>query len=387
MRFFHISDLHIGKKLHEMDITKDQEHILNEIIKMADEKKPDAVFIAGDVYDRSVPPANALNLFDNFITELELRDIKVFIISGNHDSPDRLQFAKEILEKNDIYIAGTFDGGLQKEIIEDDHGHVNIYMLPFIKPSFVSNFFKDEIIDSYEKALRVVINSEEIDLSERNILISHQFVTNAGIEPETSESEAIRIGGLDNIDVSAFEPFDYVALGHIHRPQKVGRETIRYCGTPLKYSFSECNHRKSVTMVDFEEKGNISISKLPLKPLRDMVILKDTLDNLLTKSEYTKYSDDYICAIITDEEDLFDPIGQIRSVYKNTLLIEIENTKSQYIDHDLAYKGDIKEKDPLELFREFYYMQNNTEMSDIQDKIIQEILSELGGGQDWNQLN
>ena len=233
-----------------------------------------------------------------------------------------------------ILIAGTFDGGLQKEIIEDDHGHVNIYMLPFIKPSFVSNFFKDEIIDSYEKALRVVINSEEIDLSERNILISHQFVTNAGIEPETSESEAIRIGGLDNIDVSAFEPFDYVALGHIHRPQKVGRETIRYCGTPLKYSFSECNHRKSVTMVDFEEKGNISISKLPLKPLRDMV-LKDTLDNLLTKSEYTKYSDDYICAIITDEEDLFDPIGQIRSVYKNTLLIEIENTKSQYIDHDL----------------------------------------------------
>jgi len=382
MRFFHISDLHIGKKLHEVDITKDQEHILEEIIKMATKHKPDAIFIAGDVYDRSVPPASALNLFNDFITELESRDIKVFIISGNHDSPDRLQFAKEILEKNDIYIAGSFNGSLQKVVVEDEYGHVNVYMLPFIKPSIVSNFFKEEFIDSYEKAFRLVIEAQEIDLSERNILISHQFVTNQGVEPETSESEAIRVGGLDNIDVSAFDRFDYVALGHIHRPQKIGRETVRYSGTPLKYSFSECNHKKSVTMVDFGEKGDIKIDFLPLNPLKDMVILKDKLENLLTKEEYTKHSNDYIAAIITDEEDLFDPIGQLRSVYKNTLQIEIENTKSQYVDHDLVYSGDIKEKDPLDLFKEFYYMQNNEEMTDIQEKIILEILDELGGGQD-----
>lgn len=255
-------------------------------------------------------------------------------------------------------------------------------MLPFIKPSIVSNFFKEEFIDSYEKAFRLVIEAQEIDLSERNILISHQFVTNQGVEPETSESEAIRVGGLDNIDVSAFDRFDYVALGHIHRPQKIGRETVRYSGTPLKYSFSECNHKKSVTMVDFGEKGDIKIDFLPLNPLKDMVILKDKLENLLTKEEYTKHSNDYIAAIITDEEDLFDPIGQLRSVYKNTLQIEIENTKSQYVDHDLVYSGDIKEKDPLDLFKEFYYMQNNEEMTDIQEKIILEILDELGGGQD-----
>ncbi len=381
MKFFHISDLHIGKKLREMDITKDQEHILNEIVKKADEHKPDAVFIAGDLYDRSVPPANAVNLFDDFITKLEIRNVKLFIISGNHDSPDRLQFAKDILEKNDIYIAGSFNGKVQKEVVKDEYGNVNIYMLPFIKPSIVSSFYKEETIDSYEKAFRTVVSSEDINLSERNILISHQFVTNAGREPETSESEAIRIGGLDNIDVSAFDSFDYVALGHIHRPQKVGRETVRYCGTPLKYSFSECNHKKSVTMVEIKEKENITITKLPLNPLKDMKIFKDTLENLINNTEYTKHSDDYIYAIITDEKDLFDPIGQLRSVYKNILLLEIENTKSQYLDHEVGYSSDVKEKDPLDLFKEFYYIQNNEDMSEVQEKIILEIIGELGGGQ------
>ncbi len=379
MRFFHISDLHIGKKLREKDISDDQVYILKEIIRLVDDHKPDGVLIAGDVYDRSVPPASALNIFNDFITELETRDVKVFIISGNHDSPDRLQFAKDILSKSDVYIAGSFDGHLDKVTMEDEYGKVNVYMLPFIKPSSVANFYKYEVVDSYDKALRLVIDSAKIDTDERNILISHQFVTNLGKEPETSESESVRIGGLDNIEVSAFDSFDYVALGHLHKPQKVGRETVRYCGTPLKYSFSEANHTKSVTMVSMEDKGKITINKLPLTPLKDMYIIKDTLDNLLQKQEYTQYSDQYIYAIITDEEDLFDPIGQLRSIYDNILLLEIENRKSQYINDDLAYEGDIKEKDPLELFKEFYFLQNNEEISDKQENILMKTLDQLGG--------
>lgn len=379
MKFFHISDLHIGKKLREMDITKDQEHILNEIIELADNKKPDAFLISGDVYDRSVPAANAINLFNDFITELESRKIKVFIISGNHDSPERIQFANKILEKNDIHIAGTFDGKMKSVELEDEFGPINIYMLPFIKPSIVANFFEDKIIDSYEKAARIVIDEENIDSKQRNVLIAHQFVTNNGKEPEQSESESIRVGGLDNIDVSIFDKFDYVALGHIHRPQKVGRDTVRYCGTPLKYSFSECNHEKSITMVEFNEKDDITITKLSLHPIKDMRIIKDTLDNLLNNEEYTKYSNDYINAIVTDEDELFDPIGQLRNVYKNILLLEIENTRSQYIEDELIFSTKVKEKAPFELFQDFYFSQNNVDMSSSQEKILLEILDNLGG--------
>lgn len=379
MKFFHISDLHIGKKLREMDITKDQKHILNEIIELADKKKPDAFLIAGDIYDRSVPAANAINLFNDFITELESRNIKVFIISGNHDSPERIQFANKILEKNDIHIAGTFEGKLECVELEDELGPINIYMLPFIKPSIVANFFEDKIIDSYEKAARLVIDQEDIDSKQRNVLLAHQFVTNNGQEPEQSESESIRVGGLDKIDVSIFDKFDYVALGHIHRPQKVGRDTVRYSGTPLKYSFSECNHEKSVTMVEFNQKDDITITKLPLHPIKDMRIIKDTLYNLLNSEEYAKYSDDYIYAIVTDEEELFDPIGQLRIVYKNILLLEIENTRSQYIENQLIFSTKIKEKAPFELFQEFYFSQNNVDMSSSQEKILLEILDNLGG--------
>ena len=379
MKFFHISDLHIGKKLREMDISKDQEHIIQQIIKKADEYSPDAILIAGDIYDRSVPPASALNLFNDFITELESRDIKVFVISGNHDSPDRLQFGKSILKKNDVYIAGTFDGKLQKVELTDEYGDINIYMLPFIKPSTVSMFYKDEVIDSYDKAFRLVVEEAQVNQEERNVLISHQFVTYGSKEPETSESESIRIGGLDNIDVSAYEPFDYVALGHIHRPQKVGRETVRYCGTPLKYSFSEISSEKSITMVEMKEKKDISISKIPLTPLKDMRVIEDTLENLLHKPEYTKYSKDYVSAIVIDEEELFDPIGQLRAVYDYLLLLEIKNTKSQYINEDIEYSADIKEKDPFELFKNFYYIQNNKEINKTQEKILLEVFAELGG--------
>lgn len=383
MKLLHISDLHIGKKFRETDFTPDQIHILNEIVEIADTEKPEGIIIAGDVYDRSVPPAGAVNIFDDFLTKLEMRGINVFIISGNHDSPERLNYGKEILGKNRIYIAGTFKGEPDKVVLEDEYGILNMYLLPYIKPSLVSNFHSDVFIDTYEGAARFVIDRANIDTSERNIITAHQFVTNAEAEPEKSDSEVLTIGGLDNIDVSVFEPFDYVALGHIHGPQKVGRDTVRYCGTPLKYSFSECNHKKSVTCIEIKEKGNITISQIPLHPIRDMRVIKDKLDNLLHDSKYTgKNCEDYIYAIITDEEDIYDPIGKLRTVYPNILLLEVENTKTGINENSKSSASDVENKSPMDLFEEFYKNQNNVDLTDSQKMIIYEILEELGGEMD-----
>lgn len=381
MKFLHISDLHIGKKLRETDFTEDQVHILNEIIGIADDTRPDGIFIAGDIYDRSVPAANGVNLFDDFLTKLEMRGIKVFIISGNHDSPERLNFGKEIMGKNGIYIAGTFRGKMDRITLEDEHGKINIYLLPYVKPSIVSYYIKDREADTYEKAVKAVIDAAGPDRAQRNILVAHQFVTNQGAEPEKSDSELLSVGGLDNIDVSVFDPFDYVALGHIHGPQKIGRETVRYCGTPLKYSFSECNHKKSVTCVEIGEKGQIKVTAIPLHPVRDMRIIKDNLNSLLTDEKYTgKNCDDYIQAVLTDEEDIYDPIGKLRTVYPNILILERENAKTRLNEASrTSASGDVAERSPMDLFEEFYKNQNNVELNERQRKIMTDIFTELGG--------
>lgn len=380
MKLLHISDLHIGKKFRETDFTQDQIHILNEIVEITDTEKPDGIIIAGDVYDRSVPPAGAVNIFDDFLTRLEMRNIHVFMISGNHDSPERLNYGKEILGKNRIYIAGTFKGELEKIVLEDEYGPLNMYLLPFIKPSVVSNYHRESNIDSYETAAKLVIDAANIDTSQRNILTAHQFVTNAGVEPEKSDSEVLSIGGLDNIDVSVFDPFDYVALGHIHRPQKIGRDEVRYCGTPLKYSFSECNHKKSITCMEIKEKDNITITQIPLHPVRDMRVIKDKLENLLHDSKHIgKNCEDYIHAIITDEEDIYDPIGKLRTVYPNILLLEVENTKTSINENSKSSASDVENKSPMDLFEEFYMNQNNVDLTDSQKSIMYEIFEELGG--------
>lgn len=381
MKFLHISDLHIGKKFRETDFTEDQIYILNEIIRIVDDIKPDGIFIAGDVYDRSVPTANAVNLFDDFLTRLELRSIRTFIISGNHDSPERLNFGKEIMGKNGIYIAGAFKGKPDRITLEDEFGSIYIYLLPFVKPSIVSYYLKDTDTSTYEKAVKAVIDAAQIDVTQRNILIAHQFVTNQGVEPEQSDSELLSVGGLDNIDVSVFEPFDYVALGHIHGPQKIGRETVRYCGTPLKYSFSECNHKKSVTCIEIGNKGEIKLTYLPLHPKRDMRIIKDNINNLLSDEKYTGMNcEDYIQAIITDEEDVYDPMGRLRTVYPNILILERENARTRINeDSRTSATGDVANRTPLDLFEEFFKNQNNVELNDRQRKIVMEILTELGG--------
>lgn len=381
MKFLHISDLHIGKKFRETDFTEDQIYILNEIIRIVDDIKPDGIFIAGDIYDRSVPTANAVNLFDDFLTRLEMRSIRTFIISGNHDSPERLNFGKEIMGKNGIYIAGAFKGKPDRITLEDEFGSIYIYLLPFVKPSIVSYYLKDADTSTYEKAVKAVIDAAQIDVTQRNILIAHQFVTNQGVEPEQSDSELLSVGGLDNIDVSVFEPFDYVALGHIHGPQKIGRETVRYCGTPLKYSFSECNHKKSVTCIEIGNKGDIKLTYLPLHPKRDMRIIKDNINNLLSDEKYTGMNcEDYIQAIITDEEEVYDPMGRLRTVYPNILILERENARTRINeDSRTSATGDVANRSPLDLFEEFFKNQNNVELNDRQRKIVMEILTELGG--------
>ncbi len=381
MKFLHISDLHIGKKFRETDFTEDQTYILNEIIHIVDDIKPDGIFIAGDIYDRSVPTANAVNLFDDFLTRLEMRSIRIFMISGNHDSPERLNFGKEIMGKNGIHIAGAFRGKPDRITLEDEFGSISIYLLPFVKPSIVSYYLKDADTTTYEKAVKAVIDAAQIDVSQRNILIAHQFVTNQGVEPEQSDSELLSVGGLDNIDVSVFDSFDYVALGHIHGLQKIGRETVRYCGTPLKYSFSECNHKKSVTCIEIGNKGDIKLSYLPLHPKRDMRIIKDNIDNLLSDEKYTGMNcEDYIQAIITDDEEVYDPMGRLRKVYPNILILERENARTRINeDSRTSAAGDVANRTPLDLFEEFFKNQNNVELNDRQRKIVMEILTELGG--------
>lgn len=381
MKFFHISDLHIGKKLRETDFLPEQIYILDQIVEAVDKEKPDGILIAGDIYDRSVPPAGAVHVFDDFLTKLSQRNIHIFIISGNHDSPERLNYAKELLGKHKVYIGGTFQGDLDKIQLTDEFGKCNIYLMPYIKPSMVLNYKKDVEITTYEEAARIVIDDSNINTIERNILVAHQFVTNQGIEPEKSESEIVSIGGLDNIDVSVFDAFDYVALGHIHGPQKIGRETIRYCGTPLKYSFSECNHKKSITCIHMKEKGDIEISLIPLVPRKDLRIIKDTLDNLLTLERYTLLNnEDFIKAIITDEEDVFDPIGKLRTKYPNVLLLEVDNNKSSISEYAASLpKGEeVASRNPMDLFTEFYFNQNNVEINENQKNILLDIFEEMG---------
>jgi exonuclease SbcD len=380
VKLFHISDLHIGKKFRETDFLPEQIYILDQIVEAVDNEKPDGILIAGDIYDRSVPPANAVHVFDDFLTKLSKRNVHIFIISGNHDSPERLNFAKELLGKHKVYIGGTFQGELDKIELSDEHGKVNIYLMPFIKPSMVLNYKKDVEISTYEEAAKIVIDDSNINTVERNILVAHQFVTNGGVEPEKSESEIVSIGGLDNIDVSVFHPFDYVALGHIHGPQKIGRDTIRYCGTPLKYSFSECNHKKSITCIHMKEKGDIEISLIPLVPRKDLRVIKDTLHNLLTLEKYTSLNnEDYIKAIITDEDDVFDPIGKLRTKYPNVLLLEVENAKSSMSEYAASLpKGEVASRNPMDLFTEFYFNQNNVEINENQINILLNIFEEMG---------
>lgn len=381
MKILHLSDLHIGKIVLEQSMLEDQKYILNQIIKKIKEEKIELVLISGDVYDRSVPTGDAITVLNNFLKIL-IKDlnIKVCMIAGNHDSKERLNFGSEIFKDDGLYISSIYNGKIDKIQLEDEFGKLNIYMLPYIKLVEVKEFFDEGVdISSYNLAVKEVISKEDINENERNIILSHQFVTAGGVEPEKSESETLYLGGTENVDYSCYDKFDYVALGHIHGPQKIGRDTCRYSGTILKYSFSEVHQNKSLTVIDFKEKNNLKMDFIPLKPMRDMRVIKGPIEEL-TNEEYYKTTnrDDYIRAIITNEEQVYDAIGKLKKIYPNVLRLDIENLKSSFnSDLKLSDLDDIKKKDEVELFNEFYKYQNNQELNEAQLKIIKEVVKEV----------
>ena len=373
MKFVHLSDLHLGKRVNEYSMLEDQEYILTKIINIIDDEKPAGVIIAGDVYDKSIPSAEAVQMFDDFLTRLAKRNLQVFIISGNHDSPERMSFGSRLMDQSGIHISQVYDGKITPFTLQDESGDVNIYMLPFVKPAHVKRF-SDESIESYTDAIRVAIAEMKVDQSARNLLITHQFVTGA----TRSESEDISVGGSDNVDVSVFDGFDYVALGHIHSPQNCTSERVRYCGTPLKYSFSEAKDNKSVTIVDLAEKGSLSVKTVSLVPMRDMVEIKGRYNEIILKSFYenTSYQEDYIHITLTDEEDIVDAIGKLRTVYHNLMKLDYDNKRTRSVSQ-VDGAVDVETKTPIELFSDFYELQNNQPMSDEQKAFVEALIEQV----------
>ena len=370
MKLIHLSDLHLGKRLNEYSFIEDQQHILLSIIGIIKDEKPDGVLIAGDVYDKAVASTEAITLFNKFLVRLSELDTQIFVISGNHDSPERLTSYGELLI-DCIHIAPVYDGRVDPVVLSDSYGEVGIYMLPFIKPAHVSRYAEGQEIKTYTDAMRCAIEKMNVDKGRRNVLITHQFVTGA----DRCDSEEISVGGTDNVDACVFEPFDYVALGHLHAAQNCGKDTVRYCGTPLKYSFSESKHTKSVTVVELAEKGSVSVRTIPLKPLHDLVELKGSYDEVTSKAFYegTSYQQDYTHITLTDEQDIPDAIGKLRSIYKRLMKLSYDNKRTRS-NSVLTADEHVREKSPLELFSEFYEKQNNQPMSDEQTRFITEMI-------------
>ena len=373
MKIVHLSDLHLGKRVNEFSMLEDQAYILIRILNVLDDVKPDAVIIAGDVYDKSVPSAEAVELFDDFLWKLAQRRLQVFIISGNHDSAERIAFASRLIDSSGIHLSPVYNGKVAPVSLQDQYGPVNFYMLPFIKPAHVRRFFEDAEINSYTDALRVAIDAMEMNHDQRNVLITHQFVTGAS----RSESEDISVGGADNVDAAVFDGIDYVALGHIHGSQNIGSDRIRYCGTPLKYSFSEANHTKSVTVVTLAEKGKLTTETIPLTPKHDMRELRGFYMDLTARQAYEgTATDDYLHITLTDEEDIPDVMNKLRVIYPNLMKLEYDNKRTRS-GREITGADAPESKSPLELVAEFYELQNGQPMSEEQARYSKEIIEKI----------
>lgn len=373
MKLIHLSDLHLGKRVNEFSMLEDQEYILTKIINIIDGEKPDAVIIAGDVYDKSVPSAEAVQLFDDFLCRLAKRRLQVFVISGNHDSAERMAFGGRLMEMSGVHMSPVYNGNVEPISLDDEFGRVNFYMLPFVKPANVRRFFEDSEIESYTDAVRAAVESMNVNTAERNVIITHQFVTGA----ERSESEEISVGGSDNVDASVFDCFDYTALGHIHGPQNIGSERIRYCGTPLKYSFSEAKHKKSVTVVELGEKGSFEVRTVALEPKRDMREIKGTYAEITLRDNYINTNtDDYIHITLTDEDDIPDAIGRLRVIYPNLMKLDYDNNRTR-TGAKLDVIENIEHRSPLDLFSEFYEKQNNQPMTDGQSAFMESLIESI----------
>ena len=375
MKFIHVSDLHIGKRLGESPLLEEQEAILSAILSAVDDEAPDGILIAGDVYDKSIPSAEAVQLFDDFLVKLANRHLKVFIISGNHDSPERIAFASRIMDATGIHLSPVYSGHVTPTVMEDAHGSLNVYMLPFVKPSHVRRFFENEEIGSYTDAIRVAVNAMQIDTNERNVLVAHQFVTGA----EPSQSEELYVGGSENVDACVFDGFDYVALGHIHGAQSCGSARIRYCGTPLKYSFSEVKHQKSLTVVELGKKGTEPVIRtLPLLPIHDMSELRGSFAELTDPIYYEgkDFREHYLRIILTDEEDVPEAMARLRQIYPRVLSLDYDNTRTRR-NQSVTGATDADKRSAFELFADFFELQNNMPMTEEQSNYMKELIERI----------
>lgn len=372
MKLFHLSDLHIGKRVNEFSMIEDQKYILTQILYAADQEKPDGILISGDVYDRTIPTAEAVQVFDTFLTRLSEQKIPAFIISGNHDSAERLAFGSSLMGKSGIYFSKVYDGTVEKIPMQDAYGTVWIYLLPFLRPSTIRHALPEraEEVQSAADAVRIALEQTKIDEKERNVLLAHQFVTGA----KRCDAEELQVGDVDQIPAELFASFEYVALGHIHSPQKVGRETVRYCGAPLKYSFSEAGQEKSITVVELKEKGSVDLRTIPLKPLHDLRKIRGMYLEVTAKSFYeNRDCEDYLQVTLTDEEDVPDGMAKLRTIYPNLMRLEYDNKRTRS-NAEVRAAERVEEKSELELFQEFYELQNNQSMTEVQEQFVEELL-------------
>ena len=369
MRFLHTADLHLGKQMNDVTLLPDQEYILSQIISIAENERVDAVLIAGDVYQRSSPQSEAMALFDRFVCQLAARDRQVFIISGNHDSAQRISYFSSLIKSSGVYVTEAFDGRLQRVILQDREGGIDIWMLPFLRPSQVKRHLPEEKIVTYQDAMEAVLRQTPVDPKRRNILLCHQFITGC----ETSDSEERVVGGLDNIDASVFDSFDYVALGHIHKPQKVLRDSLRYAGSPLKYSFSEAGHKKSVTIVDVDSKNDVIVRAVPLYPLHDVRLLEGTIADLMA----LPYSEDYLWITVHDELVPPDARVTLSTNFPNMMKFSVVNSKTK-LDLNVLAAQRMESKSIPELFSDFYRLQNNDQdLSDAHRRVIDRVLKKM----------
>ena len=377
MKFLHISDLHLGKRINEFSMMEDQIFILNQILEIAQTRQADGVIIAGDIYDKPVPPAEAVKVFDLFLTKLADQKIKVFAVSGNHDSPERIAFGAQLMNRRGVYVSPVYDGNAAKVVLTDDYGELHLHLLPFLKPAIVRHVLEkerneEELPQSCHEAVKAAVDRIEVDTEKRNILIAHQFVTGAG----RCDSEDVSVGGLDNVDAEIFEAFDYVALGHIHSPQAVKRETVRYCGTPLKYSFSEAGQAKAAVVVECREKGQVILDTAPLVPLRDMRSIRGTYMEVTARSFYENTNtEDYLQITLTDEEDVPDGLAKLRTIYPNLMQLVYDNSRTRQ-NQTIEMAEGVQQKSELELFKEFYELQNNQPMSQEQEEFVRKLMEE-----------
>ncbi|MBO5351772.1 MAG: exonuclease SbcCD subunit D [Lachnospiraceae bacterium] len=376
MKLLHLADLHIGKRVYEYSMLEEQKQALSQALSMAEEHAVDAVLIAGDVYDKSVPVIEGVKLLDTFLSELKEEKIPVFLISGNHDSAERLAFGRQLFTDAGVYLSGTYEDSVQKVTLTDEYGDVDLYLLPFLKPQQVELLEGEEKPEDYTEAVQLVLNRLEIDKTKRNVLLAHQFVGGGSREPERTDSETQSVGGLDMVDYRVFDDFDYVALGHLHGAQHVGRETVRYAGSPVKYSFSEVRQVKSATLVTLGEKGcEVVIEKLPFTPVHDMREIRGTLRQL-TNAELLAETDvqDYMHITLTDEEEIYDVLGKLRAVYPNMMVLDFDNARTRAEGAAMLAGEAIREKTTMELFREFFEKQTETKLNSTQEQLILDII-------------